>query len=95
MSGTCHCDDPDPPTPPTPGSCCQSLLFSSTGALADSEQNHVLGYYRYLSDGPGDTYNYQQTDGYKRKLWYNPSLRVCKMPIDYFYKTFENEITVL
>ena len=56
-------------------SCCENLYFSSTGPLADSGQNHVLGYYSKLSDGPGDYWNYQQTAGYKRKLWYNPSIK--------------------
>ena len=56
-------------------SCCENLYFSSTGPLADSGQNHVLGYYTKLSDGPGDYWNYQQTEGYKRKLWYSPSLK--------------------
>ena len=59
-------------------SCCENLYFSSTGSLADSGQNHVLGYYTKLSDGPGDYWNYQQTEniyGHKRKLWYSPSLK--------------------
>ena len=33
-------------------SCCENLYFSSTGPLADSGQNHVLGYYSRFSDGP-------------------------------------------
>ena len=49
------------------------LDISSTGSLADSGQNHVLGYYSKFSDGP-DYWNYQQTAGYRRKLWYNPSI---------------------
>lgn len=57
--------------------CCANLEFVSDGSLAAGGQNHVLGNYGRLSDGPGDKWNYQQNSGSKRKLWYNPSLRVC------------------
>ena len=83
ISGTCDCTpDTTTTTTTTPsnpsGSCCQNLYFSSTGPLAESGQSHVLGYYTKLSDGPGDYWNYQQTEniyGHKRKLWYSPSLK--------------------
>ena len=58
------------------GPCCQNLNFDSTGNLADSGQNHVLGNYARYSDGPGDRWNYKQNSGYERKLWYNPSIGV-------------------
>ena len=50
------------------------LDISSTGPLADSGQNHVLGHYSKFSDGP-DYWNYQQTAGYRRTLWYNLSIK--------------------
>ena len=56
-------------------SCCENLYFSSTGPLADSGQNHILGYYAKLSNGPEGYWNYQQTSEIKRKLWYNPSIK--------------------
>ena len=59
----------------TTHSCCENLYFSSTGPLADSGQNHILGYYAKLSNGPEGYWNYQQTAGHKRKLWYSPSLK--------------------
>jgi len=68
VSGPKECGD-DPT-----GSCCKNLLFDSTGNLIDSEQNHILGNYGRLSDGSGDRWNYQQSGGYERKLWYNPSI---------------------
>ena len=72
VSGPKECGvDPDSP-------CCQNLIFDSTGNLANSEQNHVLGNYGRLSDGPSGTWNYEQNNGYKRKLWYNPSIGVSE-----------------
>ena len=51
--------------------CCKNLYFSSTGSLAEGGQNHVLGHYNKISDGPNGYWNYQLMSGYKPKLWYN------------------------
>ena len=80
ISGTCDCTPETTTTTTTTsnpsGSCCQNLYFSSTGPLADSGQNHVLGYYTKLSNGPDGCWNYQQTSSeIKRKLCYNPSIK--------------------
>jgi len=70
VSGPKECGpDPDPTGP-----CCKNIRFDSTGSLADSGQNHIIGNYAFLAQGPNDRWNYKQNDGYERKLWFNPSI---------------------
>ena len=62
-----------------PGPCCKNIRFDSTGSLADSGQNHIIGNYAFLAQGPNDRWNYKQNDGYERKLWFNPSIGVSNL----------------
>ena len=60
--------------------CCSRLRFDSTGNLADSGQNHIIGNYIYISDGPDGYWNYEQEEpnqfGNKMKLYYYPPVGV-------------------
>ena len=66
--------------PPKGSSCCSRLRFDSTGNLADSGQNHIIGNYIYISDGPDGYWNYEQEEpnqfGNKLKLYYYPPVGV-------------------
>ena len=98
ISGKCHCN-PDTTTTskPNPGACCKSLHFSSTGSLAEGGQNHVLGFYNKISDGPEGYWNYQLMDGYKPKLWYyvykiikgQQILNSAKFCLHFFFKNLD------
>jgi len=75
---------PDPPAttshkPFNPDTdCCKRLTFTSTGAIPDSIQSHVLGTYEYVDEGQVNTLVYRKknheswlTDDY---LYYMPDL---------------------
>jgi hypothetical protein len=51
--------------------CCDLLYFGSTGSLAGSGQNHVIGNYEKLNEGPEGHWNYKQQGG-KLFLYYLP-----------------------
>ena len=59
-----------------PGSCCQRIRFDSSGTLANSAQNHIIGDYVQDTHGPGDKWNYRQVGGSDRRLWFNPDVKV-------------------
>jgi hypothetical protein len=51
--------------------CCDMFYFGSTGSLAGSVQNHVIGNYEKSSKGPEGHWNYKQQGG-KLFLYYLP-----------------------
>ena len=56
-------------------SCCQELVFESTGSTASGANNHVIGHYEIHSDGPDGRVTYLQTDnkfGDMYLYWYPP-----------------------
>jgi hypothetical protein len=82
ISGPKKCEDnPDPG-----GSCCNNVYFGSTGSLAESEQNHVIGYYGKTTEGTGGRWNYKQQGGSQRLMWFNTSLQVG-LSFSMLYKT--------
>jgi hypothetical protein len=55
--------------------CCENVLFGS----ASSEQKHTNGYFKKMSRGPENRWNYIQVSGHQRKLWYSTEVKVCKV----------------
>ena len=49
-------------------SCCDELLFESSGSISGSGQDHVLGSYDYYGEGDDGTKVYKQVEG---KFWDN------------------------
>merc|ERR1712170_185028 len=68
-SGPKFCSD-GTTSPPIDSPCCSTIQLTSSGAIANSAQNHVLGTYQLVGEGPAGHYNYQQTMGDRRKLYY-------------------------
>ena len=44
-------------------SCCNMLIFESSGSISGSGQEHVLGSYDYYGEGDDGTQVYKQVDG--------------------------------
>ena len=81
ISGPRECEN-QPTVKPPDGPCCATIRLDSTGSLADSGQNHVMGDYVFVSEGTMGRWNYEQAKnnqfGEKRKLYFMPTLGVNK-----------------
>ena len=56
--------------------CCTDLYFGSTGILAGSEQDLIIGNYKRISDGPNGRWYYQQIENSDIKVYYMPDFEV-------------------
>ena len=66
-----------------PEYCCRTLELGSKGALAVSEQKHIIGTYLHRDRDDGKRV-YRQVENYQKYLYYMPEYSVRLPPIHYF-----------
>jgi hypothetical protein len=77
ISGPKECGSSNP--------CCDLVYFGSTGSLAGSIQNHVIGNYEKINEGPEGHWNYKQQGG-KLFLYYLPYYKVGILGSGQFFR---------
>ena len=77
-----------------PEYCCRTLELGSKGALAVSEQKHIIGTYLHRDRDDGKRV-YRQVENYQKYLYYMPEYSVRLLPFHYLLQVQSKRLSHL